>query len=138
MTVIIFDFYGVIFNPVTGQPMAGLVEFLKTLQKHTLVCGVASSSDSRSIAEFLDEHHLIKYFPVIIGADKVAQTKPDPECYQAVADYYQATPAECLVIDDSAEAIAQAKVAGFQTVYFSPEQNSGLDNFEKIATLLNL
>lgn len=138
MRAIIFDFYGVIFNPATGQPTEGLKEFLEKLHQHNIKCGVASSSNSASIAAFLDEHGLINFFPVIIGADKVSQTKPDPECYQAVAEFYQIKPADCLVIDDSADAIAQAKAAGFQTIYFGQESVGRLDNFEKIAILLGL
>lgn len=138
MHAIIFDFYGVIFNPVTGKPTDGLKDFLEKLHSHNIKCGVASSSNSASIATFLDEHDLINFFPVIIGADKVSNTKPNPECYQTVAEFYDARPNDCVVIDDSMAAVAQAKAAGFNTVYFGPDQARGLDNFEKIAILLGL
>lgn len=134
MQVVIFDFYGVIFNPITSQPTVGLREFVDLLQVHGVQCGVASSSLSAHITAFLQEHNLVEYFPVIIGLGEVTRTKPDPECYQAVARAYSVQSADCVVIDDSLTAIAAAKRAGFETMYYG----NGLDNFEKIATLLKL
>ncbi len=134
MQVVIFDFYGVIFNPATSQPMVGLREFVDLLHVHGVQCGVASSSLSAHITAFLQEHNLAEYFPVIIGLGEVTHTKPNPECYQAVARAYDVQPADCAVIDDSLNAIASAKQAGFEAIYYG----NGLDNFEKIATLLKL
>lgn len=134
MQVAIFDFYGVIYNPPTSRPTKGLREFVELLHAQAVHCGVASSTESGTIIRFLKEHTLDNYFPVVIGSDKVSAIKPNPECYQAVATAYTTKPQECVVIDDSLDAIAAAKQAGFQTVYFGND----LDSFEKIATLLKL
>lgn len=132
--VIIFDFFGVVFDPRTGQIGAGFLVFLERIAAHGLKCGIASSTDSAAIAEFLRSHNLTSYFAVIIGADKVSTIKPDPECYLKVAEYFHVAPSDCVIIDDSETALVQAKAAGFQTIYFG----RGLDNFEKIAILLGL
>ena len=134
MQVVIFDFYGVIFNPLTSQPTTGLREFVELLHTQAIHCGVASSTQSSTIEAFLQEHSLDNYFPVVMGSDKVAHIKPDPECYLAVAKAYAVQPADCVVIDDSFDAIAAAKQVGFETVFFGND----LDSFEKIATLLKL
>ncbi|HBY74167.1 MAG TPA: hypothetical protein DEG44_05795 [Candidatus Kerfeldbacteria bacterium] len=134
MQVVIFDFYGVIYNPLTSQPTAGLREFVELLNAQAVHCGVASSTQSSTIETFLQEHGLDSYFPVVIGSDKVTRIKPDPECYRAVAKAYTVQPADCIVIDDSLDAVAEAKQAGFETVFFGND----LDSFEKIATLLKL
>ncbi|MBI4407133.1 MAG: HAD family phosphatase [Candidatus Kerfeldbacteria bacterium] len=134
MQVVIFDFYGVIYDPATSQPTVGLREFVELLHVHGLDCGVASSSLSAHITAFLQEYNLAEYFPVIVGLGEVTHTKPNPECYQAVARAYDAQPIDCVVIDDSLAAITAAKQAGFTVIYYG----SGLDNFEKIATLLKL
>lgn len=135
--VIIFDFFGVVFDPRTGQPMTGLVEFLQRVRRRSIKCGIASSSSQAHILEFLRAHSLESYFEVVIGLDQVAVTKPDPECYQRVAEFFRVQPSECFIIDDSAAALEQAAAAGFQTLFFG-NGKSGLDNFEKIATLMGL
>lgn len=112
---IIFDFWGVIFNPATQEPMPGLEEFLESL---TVTCGIASSSPKETIQEFLEQNHLEQYFKTIVGYYEVELTKPDPECYLKVAKFFKADPEDCLVIDDSAAAIEAASATGFQTVFF--------------------
>lgn len=138
ISVVIFDFFGVVFDPRTGTVMAGLPLFLQQLRQHGKGCGVASSSISAQIETFLQEHALHDYFGVVIGADRVEHIKPNPECYLTVAEFFKVAPSNCLVIDDSSAALEQAKAAGFQTIYFGPEAAGGLDNFEKIAKLVGL
>lgn len=131
---VIFDFFGVVFDPRVGDVRAGLTEFLQILKRHNIGCGIASSTGSDHIAAFLKEHDLDRYFSTIVGSDQVMMMKPDPECYQRVAEFFQAKPQECLVIDDSRQAITNATAAKFQTIYFG----DGLDTFEKIAMLFHL
>lgn len=138
MKVVIFDFYGVIFDPLTSRPIKGLREFVELLCARAIHCGVASSSISSQIEAFLQEHSLHDYFSVVIGADRVEDTKPNPECYLTVAEYFNVKPADCLVIDDSSAALERAKTVGFQTIYFGQAVAGGLDNFKKIAKLVGL
>lgn len=134
MQVIIFDFFGVVFNPTTKLPTAGLEDFLLQLQHHHIGCGIASSSFSETIQDFLQHHNLAHYFAIVVGINQVQTTKPDPECYLKVAEYFTVPPAECCVIDDSAAAIAGAQTIGFTTIFFGTE----VDNFEEISTILKL
>lgn len=137
--VVIFDFLGVVFNPKTRLPGDGLVDFLELLQHHHIPCGIASSTEREHIAQFLQDHDLASYFGVIIGLNQVTATKPDPECYQQVAEFFSVTPEEAVIIDDSAAPLTQAKAVGFQTIFFGQVPNGQtLDNFVKIATLLGL
>lgn len=134
MKVVIFDFYGVVFNPATRLPSEGLRDFLRVLHQRQISCGIASSSESEQIARFLYDNQLSEYFSVIIGLQQVTNTKPDPECYLQVAEFFQASPLESVIIDDSEAPLLQAQALGFKTIYFA----QGLDNFSKIATLLGL
>lgn len=118
---IIFDFAGVVMDMASRRPMAGLEEFLQLAQQRQWFCGIASSSPHRLISQFLHDHKLYQYFATIVGSDDVATTKPDPECYLRVAMYFQLSAPQCLVIDDSAPAIAAAKRVHFQTVLFGKD-----------------
>lgn len=134
--VVIFDFLGVILNHTTHLPNEGLVPFLQLVQRRQIPCGIASSTAREQIAQFLQEQQLAKYFSVIVGLHQVTNTKPDPECYQQVAEFFQMGPPECVIIDDTEAPLLQAQTLGFQTIYFNSAR--GLDNFAKIATLLAL
>ena len=123
MQAIILDFYGVIFDPNTRSPMVGLVDFLQLTKQKNIPCAIASSSDSRSIQDYLAEHHLTEYFQVVIGGDKVMALKPNPECYVSAAEYFQLKPADCVVIDDTLAPLENAKQLGFQTIQFVYPEN---------------
>lgn len=125
--VIIFDFWGVVFDPKTSQPMDGLVDFLNKLKEQNVQCGMASSSSRRFIKPFLQEHNLQDYFGVVIGIDEVINTKPNIECYSKVAEFFKAEIQDCVVIDDSLPPVEQAKKSGFQTVLFGVEAQAFTD-----------
>ncbi len=126
--VVIFDFFGVIYNPKTGDVTEGLKDFMAQLDHKKLRCGIASSSNSRHIQEFIDLASIATQFEVVVGAHEVQSTKPNPECYIKVADFFNVTPEQCLVIDDSASAISAAKHVGFYTVLFGND----VHNFQSI------
>ena len=62
-------------------------------------------------------------FEVIVSADQVARSKPDPTTYrlavQRLAELYPEhglTPADCLAIEDTAAGIESARGAGLMTL----------------------
>lgn len=119
--VVIFDFFGVIYNPRTDSIMEGLGGFMSKLDQHKLRCGIASSSSAEHIREFINHTALENQFEIIVGAYDVQNTKPNPECYVKVAEFFNVTPEQCLVIDDSASAIHAAKQVGFHTILFATD-----------------
>ncbi|MDP3970445.1 MAG: HAD-IA family hydrolase [bacterium] len=118
MKVIIFDFWGVIFDPISNEPFIGLEDFLRDAEERNLVCGIASSSSREFVLDFLKEHELDSYFEKIVGMNDVANLKPDPECFIKVAEYFGVEPEECLVIDDSTMTIDAAREEGFECISF--------------------
>lgn len=136
MQAIILDFYGVIFNPTTRLPMEGFLEFLKFTKQNNLSCAVASSTDSNSIQQFLNEHHLAEYITTVIGADKVTTLKPDPECYSTAAAELNCVPTDCVVIDDTLAPLENAKKVGFQTIYFQGKNGNFTTITELVSTVL--
>lgn len=124
---VIFDFWGVVFNPITGEANEGLETFLQDVRARDWKCGIASSSSRRFITEFLEPRHLLDDFPVIVSIDDVTNTKPDPDCYFKVATELGAKPEECLIIDDSLPPIEIAQQHGFHTVLFGGEVQTFTD-----------
>lgn len=121
ITVVIFDFFGVIYNPRTDSTMEGLEDFMAELSRSNVRCGIASSSSAEHIREFISSASFEKQFEIIVGAYDVQNTKPNPECYMKVAKFFNVTPEQCLVIDDSASAIHYAKQVGFHTILFGTD-----------------
>lgn len=119
--VIIFDFFGVIYNPRTDSMMEGLEGFMSKIAQRKLQSGIASSSSAEHIREFISFTSFAKQFEIIVGAYDVSHTKPNPECYMKVADFFNVTPEQCVVIDDSASAIHSVKQVGFHTILFGTD-----------------
>ncbi|MBI2415806.1 MAG: HAD family hydrolase [Candidatus Kerfeldbacteria bacterium] len=116
---VIVDFFGVIFNPATGQPMPGLVEFLQQLRNQHWPCAIASSSTRHTIEQFLADHQLVDYFSSIVSLEDVHNAKPDPECFLLAAEQLQIMPLQCVVIDDTPASIQAAHQVGFVTFLFT-------------------
>jgi len=83
---------------------------------------IASGATRRDIDGVLKQIKLQDRFPVIVSADDVAKSKPDPASYrQAVeklAEYHgePLEPGQCLAIEDTAAGIASANAAGLMTL----------------------
>ncbi len=55
-------------------------------------------------------------FPVTVCADDVAAAKPDPEPYLLAAARLGASPACCVVLEDSPNGVAAAEAAGCRLI----------------------
>ena len=65
---------------------------------------------------------LLQRFSVVITADDVARTKPDPEPYQRAAAYLGVTPEAMLVLEDSDVGAQAALAAGCPVFLFAAER----------------
>lgn len=121
MKAIIFDFAGVILDLTTRRPVAGVTEFIQQAHTKGYALGVASSSLSRSIEQFLTDYQLRQYFSTIIGMEDVEHTKPDPECFQLAAEQLGVPISDCVVIDDTEATVQAARQAQFTVVWFGQD-----------------
>lgn len=55
---------------------------------------------------------LAPFFDVVVTAEDIARTKPDPEPYRVTVERLERAPGECLVIEDSLNGVLSAKAAG--------------------------
>jgi beta-phosphoglucomutase len=77
---------------------------------------IASGALRHEIAAILDRGALLHAFPVIVGADDVADTKPSPAPYLEAAARLGVPPAECVAVEDSSLGLDAARAAGMRTV----------------------
>ncbi len=83
--------------------------------------GIASGARHAEIEAILDARGLREPFSVIVGADDVPRTKPDPAPYLAATGQLAAfvpglKPGECLAFEDSLPGIESALAAGMKVV----------------------
>lgn len=73
---------------------------------------LVTTASRRSGTAILDHFALHDVFDATVFAEDVARLKPDPEAYHVAAAQLGATPAECLVIEDSEVGLAAARAFG--------------------------
>jgi beta-phosphoglucomutase-like phosphatase (HAD superfamily) len=98
----------------------GVRELVRALAAE-MPLGIASGARHAEIDEILTAGGLREPFSVIVGADDVPRTKPDPAPYLTAARELGAfapglTPGQCLAFEDSLPGIASAVAAGMRVV----------------------
>jgi HAD superfamily hydrolase (TIGR01509 family) len=90
-------------------------QVVKTLaQRHDLA--LVTSSGRMAAMDKLDRTGLLPAFRLVITRDDVRRPKPDPEPYLRAAEQLSATPARCLVFEDSDTGARAAHEAGMVVV----------------------
>lgn len=101
----------------------GAVELIDEVHAAGLPIAIASGATHADIDQMLKILGRRDKFEIIVAADDVAMSKPDPTTYamavQKLADKHPALnlkPADCLAIEDTSAGLASAQGAGLQTL----------------------
>jgi HAD superfamily hydrolase (TIGR01509 family) len=101
------------------HPFPGAVSLVADLVRHQVPLAIASGALRQDILIILKALHLESIFTIIVAADDVKRSKPDPESYQLAYEQLKSLPGkntlrrrDCLVIEDTATGIEAAKCAG--------------------------
>ncbi|NMC73300.1 MAG: HAD family phosphatase [Geobacteraceae bacterium] len=110
-----------VFEEIVGkgvQPYPGVIELITSLSG-TLPLALCSGALERDIRPILGQLGIQKVFDVIVTADDVRASKPDPESYRLALERLCAqfpeekiTADSCLAIEDTPAGIASARTAG--------------------------
>ncbi|MGW0803850.1 HAD family hydrolase [Nonomuraea sp. NPDC002799] len=95
--------------------MPGASELLDALREAGVPVGLVTSS-LREIADAALKSVGRDRFDVIVTADDVSHTKPDPEPYLTAAGLLGVEPVRCVVLEDSPNGVAAATAAGCAVV----------------------
>jgi len=113
---------------VLAQPiLPGVAELASAARDSGLRVGVASSSSGQWVKGHLERLGILDRFDCVRSRDDVANVKPAPDLYLAVAACLGVDPAEAIAIEDSPNGIASAKAAGMSCVAVPNVITSGLD-----------
>lgn len=78
--------------------------------------GIVTSSNRRDVDLLVDRLDLGGRLGVIVSAEDVERSKPDPECYGLAIERLARDPEECLVFEDSVAGLGSARAAGAWTI----------------------
>lgn len=108
------------------------VAFLRSIID-TVPVAIASGATRQDILPVLEHLGLIERIPVLVTADDVEHSKPDPATYRLAQTRLAAQhpvltllPHECLAIEDSPQGIESAQAAGLQVLALTTTQPATL------------
>ena len=94
----------------------GLEQFLSSAHSAGIKLAIGSAAIMYNVDFVLDGLHIRKYFDVLVSADQVHKSKPDPETWLLCARQLNIPPADCLVFEDSPKGVDAALRAGMDCV----------------------
>jgi beta-phosphoglucomutase len=107
--------YQTAFKPLL-KLLDGLDVFLARASNENVKMAIGSAAILYNIDFVLDGLDIRKYFPVIVAAENVAMSKPDPETYIKCADQLGVAYSDCIVFEDAPKGVEAAQNAGMQCV----------------------
>ena len=102
-----------------GAVYEGVAAVLDALQAEGARLGVCTNKPQVPSERVLAALGLERYFPVVIGGDRLAVRKPDPGHLRAVLERLGARPARAVMVGDSATDLLTARAAGVACVLVS-------------------
>ena len=94
----------------------GSKKLMQLLYQRNYIIQVASSATRPTVDKVIDYFRLDNLISHRIGGNEVKKSKPDPEIFKKAAAQSNSHPAQCLVIEDSANGIKAAKDAGMYCI----------------------
>ncbi len=94
----------------------GLDIFLKEAHDAGIRMAIGSAAIMFNIDFVLDGLNIRNYFDAIVSAERVKFSKPDPETFLKAAGELNASPADCLVFEDTPKGVEASLNAGMQAV----------------------
>ena len=98
------------------EPCPGVVEFIQDLAKHDIRLALVTGSLKSEAEITLRAFNLTDHFSVVIAAEDIQHSKPDPEGYLRGVQALGVHSADCVVIEDAPKGIQAAKAAGIRCV----------------------
>lgn len=119
-----------------GPPLIdGAVEAVERIAARHRVA-VASSAHREVIDAALAAIGLGGRFGVVVSSDEVAYGKPAPDVYLEAARRLDATPGDCLVVEDSRNGVLAARAAGMTVVLVPNHSVPPAPGTEELADLV--
>jgi haloacid dehalogenase superfamily, subfamily IA, variant 3 with third motif having DD or ED len=115
----------------------GLEIFLEKAKDAGIKMAIGSAAILFNIDFVIDGTDIRKYFDVLISAEDVTFSKPDPETFLKAAEQLNVSVNECLVFEDTPKGVESAKNAGMKAIVITtlhqPEEFKAYPNVIRFA-----
>ncbi|MGC2322195.1 MAG: HAD family phosphatase [Terriglobales bacterium] len=98
------------------SPLPGVASWLHRLHKQGWLQAIASAAPRANIDAVLEALSATHIFQGVVSAEDVQKGKPDPEVYLKAASRVEASPENCIVVEDAAAGIEGARRAGMRSI----------------------
>lgn len=100
------------FGPAPIYP--GVQDLLERIKAHGLQLAAVTGTTRANVDHHLGE--VAQLFDVVVTADDVTRTKPDPEPYLAALSKLKLKPEECRVVENAPLGVKAARAAGLRVI----------------------
>jgi beta-phosphoglucomutase len=113
-------FQGIIRDGISAYP--GVVNLIRSIRASRTPLAICSGALRSDIAPILETLGIAACFDVIVTAEDVARSKPDPECYRLahtrLNEFWrlELNPGQVLAIEDTPAGITAARSAGLRVI----------------------
>ena len=123
-----------------AQPIEGLMDLLKDLNKEKISKGImlaiASSSNKEYIEAVVKKFGFEKMFDLIVTRKDVEKGKPNPDIYLKVANEFRVKPSDCVVLEDSQTGVEAGYHAGMKVIAI-PNEYTLAHDFSKANKIIS-
>jgi mannitol-1-/sugar-/sorbitol-6-phosphatase len=116
----------------SNPPLGGELDLIASLPRSGLALGLVTGASAATASVFLAASGL--HFEVVITGESVQEGKPSPAPYLAAASSLQLDPDSCWVLEDSAQGIESATLAGTRCVHLTANGRTCKDIHPKVVT----
>ncbi len=95
----------------------GVIEILEFLKKNNKKIALASSSNLDKIKAILHSVNIYDYFDFIISGESLKESKPNPEIFKKVIEYFNVKADKSIVFEDSLNGLKASKSLGSFTIF---------------------
>lgn len=129
--------YQLVYKPHL-KLIEGLQVYLRYLQSIEIPVAMGTAAIPFNIDFVLDNLHIRNYFSVIVSADDVQHSKPDPETFLKAASLMNIAPEHCVVFEDAPKGVEAAERAGMQAVVLTTMHNRNeFEGYNNVVTFIN-
>jgi HAD superfamily hydrolase (TIGR01509 family) len=101
----------------------GLQKFLDNAKSKGIALAIGTAAPKLNVDFVIDNLNLGSYFPVIVEAADVRESKPHPEVFLKAASRLGVLPEQCVVFEDAPKGIEAAARAGMKAVAVTSYHN---------------
>ncbi len=94
----------------------GTLEFIEAMREAGVRMAIVTAATRELVEAFLKRHHILDLFEMIVTAEGLASSKPNPEIYHRALATIGLQSEECVTIEDSPHGIAASMEAKIPTI----------------------